>query len=137
MQKVESDLVQMLVNQLDLVSPEQAAGGLGLMFRQIKHKLDAQDFATLNTVIPESDELAASAPPFENGNSTAGLLGGLAPALGGGQLASLGPLASLAGCFAKLGLSAERVPRFAQLLLDYVQQQGGEQIRELVEKGLS
>ena len=137
MQMVQTELVQTLTTRLVGVSVEQAADGAGLIFRLLKQKLDDQDFATLDTVIPESDELAAAAPRFEQGNLLPGMLGGINPAVGGSQLAELGNLASLAGCFTKLGLGPEMVQQFVQEILAYVQQQGGDQIKQLVEKALS
>lgn len=136
MQMVQSELVRELAARIDGLGLEQANAGAGLIFRLLKHKLDDQDFATLDTVIPESDELAANAPRYEEGNLLTSTLGGINPALGGGQLAQLGNLTALVDGFAKLGLGPDMVPRFVAQILDYVQAEGGDQIRQLVEKVL-
>lgn len=134
MQLLETGLVKMLCSELPEVSAEQVAGGASLIFRQLSHQLDAQDFATLDTVIPESDELAAHAP--EDVRVLSGSLSGINQAIGGDKLAQLGNLASLVNSFQHIGLRPDMVPRFVQLILGYVQQQGGDQVHQIVEKAL-
>ncbi len=131
---VETELVKYLQSELPTLNVEQIANGAGLVFRQLKHQLDDQDFATLDTVIPESDELALHAP--EDVRVLSGGLNAINPALGGEQLAHLGQLSSLVGSFQRIGLEPTLVPQFVQFVLNYVQKQGGNQLFQIVEKAL-
>lgn len=128
-------LVKFLSEQLSGLNQEQAAGSAGLIFKLVKDQLGSQDFATLSTVVPESEDLIAQAPET-GGGGLMGTLGSLAGALGGESLGQLGKLATLASGMQKLGLSPEMLAQVMPLILQFVQEHGGDGIRELVEKAL-
>ena len=75
------------------------------------------------------------------GGGMMGALGGAAAALGAGglgdKLGGLGNLASLASGFSQLGLSSDMIGKFAPVVLSFVQSQGGDSLKGLLEKVLS
>jgi len=93
------ELVQQLVSSTG-VSEQQAEGGAGLIMGLLKDQLASGDFSQLADAVPEANGLIDSAP---SGGGMGGLLGGVAGALGGGEL---GNLAKLAGGFSDLGLDS-------------------------------
>ena len=123
------ELMQMLTSQLS-VSEEQASGGAGLLFKLAQDKLSSGEFSQIAGAIPEINELISSAP--ESGG-LAGAIGGLASSFGGGA-GQLGDLASLAGGFSKLNLDADMVGKFIPIVLSFVQSQGGDTLKGLLEK---
>ncbi len=128
-------LVDFLTKQVSGVDQDQAAGSAGLIFKLVKEQLGSQDFATLSTVVPESEDLISKAPE-SGGGGLMGTLGSLAGAMGGESLGNLGKLASLAGGMQKLGLKPEMLSQILPLVLQFVQQQGGDSMKALVEKAL-
>jgi len=67
-----------------------------------------------------------------------GALGSAASAFGGlgGKMEGLGNLAQLAGGFSQLGLSADMVGKFLPIVLSFVQSQGGDSLKGLLENVL-
>ena len=125
------ELLQILTSQLS-VSEEQASGGAGLLFKLAQDKLSSGEFSQIAGAIPGINELISSAP--ESGG-IAGAIGGLASSLGGGA-GQLGDLASLASGFSKLNLDADMVGKFIPIVLSFVQSQGGDTLKGLLEKVL-
>lgn len=125
------ELVQQLVSQLG-VSDSQAEGGAGLLMGLLQDKLSAGDFQQIAAAVPGVSDLIAKAPS-EGGSGLGGLLGGVASAFGADDL---GDLAKLAGGFSDLGLDADMVGKFAPIIIDFLQQQGGDGIGDLVAKVL-
>lgn len=121
----------MLTSQLN-ISEEQASGGAGLLFKLAQERLDTGDFSQITSAIPAITDLISSAP--ESGG-LAGALGGLASSLGG-NAGQLGDLASLASSFSKLDLDAGLIGKFIPIVLSFVQSQGGETLKVLLEKAL-
>lgn len=64
-----------------------------------------------------------------------GTLGQMASGMGG-SMGQLGTLASLAGGFSKLGLDADMIGKFLPIILSFVQQKGGKDVGDLLEKAL-
>jgi len=126
------DLLQMITSQLN-VTEEQASGGAGLLFKLAQDKLDSGEFSQIANAIPGIDNLISSAP--ESGG-IASAIGGLTSAFGGGT-GKLADLASLAGSFSKLNLDANMIGKFIPIVLSFVQSQGGDGIKGLLEKVLS
>lgn len=119
-------LVSALSSKLG-ITPEQASGGAGLLLGLAQGKLSAEQNSELTAAIPELDQLLASAPQLQN-NQTSSLLGAASSLLGGGNdngLGQLGQLAQLVPGFESLGLSPEMVQQFVPVVLDVVNQQGG------------
>ncbi len=131
------ELVQMLTNNLG-VNEEQAKGGAGMLFNIAKEKLGGGEFQQIANAVPGIENLMSAAPTAasEGGGGVMGMLGGLASNLGG-SAGNLGSLAALAGGFSKLGLDTEMVGKFVPQVLQYVQNQGGDGVRSLLEKVIS
>ena len=138
------ELIQQLVSSLG-VNEDQAKGGAGLLFNLAKEKLGAGDFQQLADKIPGVSDLLGAAPTpsaaASAGGGMMGALGGVAASLGGGglgdKLGGLGDLAGLASGFSQLGLSSDMVGKFVPVVLSFVQNQGGDGVKGLLEKVLN
>jgi len=138
------ELIQQLVSSLG-VNEDQAKGGAGLLFNLAKDKLGAGDFQQLTDKIPGMSDLLGSAPTpsaaASAGGGMMGALGSVAASLGAGglgdKLGGLGNLATLASGFSQLGLSSDMLGKFVPVVLSFVQNQGGDGIKGLLEKVLS
>ena len=126
------ELIGLLTQGLG-VNQNQAKGGAGLIFQLAKQQLGDSDFVQVANVVPGLDELLGAAPQEETGVMSA--IGGLAGALGGGAgtLGKLAGLASLAGGFDQLGLKPDMISQFLPIILSFVQNQGGDSIKDLLE----
>ncbi len=125
------ELIGLLTQGLD-VNEDQAKGGAGLIFQLAKQQLGDSDFAQIANTVPGLDDLLGAAP--QEGSGIMGAIGGLAGAFGGGgTLDKLAGLASLAGGFDQLGLKPEMIGQFVPIILSFVQNQGGDSIKELLE----
>ena len=138
------ELIQQLVSSLG-VNEDQAKGGAGLLFNLAKDKLGSGDFQQLTDAIPGIQNLMGAAPtseaaPASGGGGLMGALGGVASSLGGslgGKMEGLGDLANLAGGFSKLGLSSDMVGKFVPVVVSFVQNQGGDAMKGMLEKVLN
>jgi hypothetical protein len=126
------ELVDLIKQQLG-VTDAQAKGGLGLIFKTVQEKLSAGDFGQLAQAIPAIKELISAAPK-QGGGGLAGALGGLAKSLG---FDDLGKLAGLADGFKQLGLDPKLVLEYVPRILEWVQKNGGPQLKVLLEKVLN
>ena len=131
------ELIQQLVSNLG-INEDQAKGGAGLLFNLAKDKLGGGDFQQLTNAIPAINNLLKAAPESGAGGGLMGALGGAASAFGGlgGKMEGLGNLAQLAGGFSQLGLSADMVGKFVPIVLSFVQNQGGDSLKGILEKVL-
>ena len=138
------ELIQQLVNSLG-VNEDQAKGGAGLLFNLAKEKLGAGEFQQIADKIPGISNLLGAAPEPSTaasaGGGLMGALGGVAASLGAGGLGDkmegLGNLANLASGFSQLGLSSDMVAKFVPVVLSFVQNQGGDGVKGLLEKALN
>jgi hypothetical protein len=138
------ELIQQLVSSLG-VNEDQAKGGAGLLFNLAKEKLGAGEFQQLADKIPGVSDLLGAAPApsaaASAGGGMMGALGGVASSLGAGglgdKLGGLGNLANLASGFSQLGLSSDMVGKFVPVVLSFVQNQGGDSMKGLLEKVMS
>jgi hypothetical protein len=138
------ELIQQLVSSLG-VNEDQAKGGAGLLFNLAKEKLGAGEFQQLADKIPGVSDLLGVAPApsaaASAGGGMMGALGGIASSLGAGglgdKLGGLGNLANLASGFSQLGLSTDMVGKFVPIVLSFVQSQGGDSMKGLLEKVMS
>jgi hypothetical protein len=114
------ELIGQLSKQLS-ITPAQATGGAGTLFKLAKNQLSAVDFSKISAVVPGMSGLLKAAP--HTSTSTGGLpgLSSLSSALPGGA----GGLASAASSFQKLGLSPGMVGKFVPVLTQFVQTKGG------------
>ena len=127
------ELIQLLTENLG-VEQSQAIGGAGLIFQLAKEKLGDDDFSQVAQSVPQINDMLQQAP--ESGGLL-GALGGLASAMGGDTADSVGDIMSLAGGFSKLGLDSGMIVKFIPLILSFVQNQGGDEVKNILEKVLS
>jgi len=128
---LDLELAGILGKQLG-VSQDQATGGAGAVFQLAKQKLSSQDFSSIAKVVPGMDTYLGAAPKPKK---SSGALGGLTSLAGGGS-SKLSTLTSLAGSFKQLGMSGDMVGKFTPLILDYVQNKGGEKAMQLLQGAL-
>ena len=121
------ELIQQLTSNLD-VDENQAKGGAGLIFQLAQQQLGDSEFAQVASVVPGMSDLMGAAPAA--GGGLAGAIGGLAGAFGGGG--KVASLAALAGGFGQLGLKPTMVSQFVPIILSFVQNQGGDGVKELL-----
>ena len=121
------ELIQNLTSNLD-VDENQAKGGAGLIFQLAKEQLGDGEFSQVASVVPGIGDLIGAAP--HPGGGLAGAIGGLAGAMGGGG--KVATLAALAGGFGQLGLNPTMVSQFVPIILSFVQNQGGDGVKDLL-----
>jgi hypothetical protein len=120
------ELVQQLMAGAG-VSEDQAEGGAGIIMRLLKDQLSSADFAQLGAEVPGTHELIDKAP--EPGSGLGGMLGSVASALGGSQL---GNLAAMADGFSQLGMDSGMIGKFVPIVVQFIQQQGGDRLAAMV-----
>lgn len=126
------ELIQLLTQNLG-VQESQAMGGAGLIFKLAKEKLRADNFATIAQYVPGIGDMLQEAP---QPGGMLGALGGLTSTMGG-EAAGIGNLVSLAGGFSQLGLDSGMVSKFVPIILSYLQNQGGDEAKNLLKQVLS
>ncbi|WP_084144356.1 DUF2780 domain-containing protein [Ferrimonas kyonanensis] len=126
------DLIGMLTSQLG-VSEQQASGGLGALLATAEPNMSAEGMNSLSGIIPNMDGLLASGAQLLGGDGassgTSSLLGGL---MGGNATSLLG----LNDAFSSLGLDSAMVAQFSQVLLDYVNSEGGQALMQQLKTAL-
>lgn len=123
------NLIDWLANELS-VSREQAEGGAGLLLCYAKSELGRADFERVADSIPAISDIIGKAPRVELRRRN-GLLVFLSLLCGG-----LGGLAALREAFASLGLEKAMIPRFVDSLVTYFEQQGGPEVRVILQNVL-
>ncbi len=133
------ELIQQLVSQLG-VDESQAKGGAGMLFQLAKDKLGDGEFSQIASAVPGLEDMLQAAPSLAGGNGGGGGGGLLSKVMsmfgsggGGGAAGNLAGLASLAGGFSQLGLSGDMVGKFVPIIMSFVQEQGGDQAKGLLE----
>ena len=121
------ELIQQLTSNLD-VDENQAKGGAGLIFQLAQQQLGDGEFSQVASAVPGISDLIGAAPA--GGGGLAGAIGGLAGAFGGGG--KVASLAALAGGFGQLGLNPTMVSQFVPIILSFVQNQGGDGVKDLL-----
>jgi len=106
-------LTALLTNQLG-VTANQATGGAGSILSLAKEKLPSMDFAALVRLIPGADGFMRSAQ--EQGAVTG----------------PVGDQAGLTSAFSRLGMGPEMVPKFSQVLSDFLGKAGGQPAQNLL-----
>lgn len=89
--------------------------------------------AKVANYVPGIENLLSEAP---QAGGMLGALGGLASAMGG-EATGIGNIMSLAGGFSKLGLDSGMIAQFIPIILSFVQNQGGDEIKNLLENVLN
>ena len=121
------ELIQQLTQGLN-VNEEQAQGGAGLIFKMAQEKLGDGEFAQVASAVPGVSNLIGAAP--QGGGGIAGAIGGLTGAMGaGGNMANM---AALAGGFSQLGLNPGMATKFVPIILSFVQNQGGDGVKNIL-----
>ncbi len=126
------ELIEQLISNLG-VGEDQAKGGAGLLFQMAQSKLGGSEFSQIASVVPGMNDLLQAAPSVGGGGG--GLLSKALSMFGKGG-GSLGSLASLAGGFSQLGMDGSMATQFIPVVLSFVQQQGGDQMKGLLERVL-
>ena len=121
------ELVQQLVQGLN-IKEEQAKGGAGLIFKMAQEKLEDGEFAKVASAVPGVTSLIGAAP--QGGAGLAGAIGGLAGAMGGGG--RVANIAALAGGFGQLGLNPGMATQFVPIILSFVQNKGGDGVKNIL-----
>ncbi|PIE41319.1 MAG: hypothetical protein CSA49_04040 [Gammaproteobacteria bacterium] len=130
------ELIETLISQLG-IDEDQAKGGAGLLFKLAKDKLASGEFSQIVDKVPGVEDMMNAAPDAEGG--AGGLMGSIGGMLGslGGNAGALGNLASLAGGFDKLGLDNSMVSKFIPIVIQFVQEKGGDDLMALLQKVIS
>ena len=123
-----SKLIGQLVDLLG-VTGQQAEGGAGAIFKAAKDNMTTGDYSQLLGAIPGIDSLVDSAP--EGGG-----LAGKATSMLGSSSGSAKGTAALTDSFSSLGLSPDMVGKYTDIILDYVQAEGGQQAMTLLKNAL-
>ena len=126
----QGGLVQLLASQLG-ISPNQAAGGAGSIFRTARENMTPQAFETVSQSVPGMDNLLAAAPALP----AIGLPGGVSSMLGGGS--QLGSTAALASAFQQLDLSPNMIGQFIPIITHSLESTGGSAASSLLRSALN
>ena len=106
-------LTQLVTSQLGVTS-NQAMGGVGSILSLAKERLSAMSFSTLTSLIPGADTFMQTARTL------------------GAVTGPIGDRAGLTAAFSRLGMGSDMVPKFTQLLSDFVGKAGGQPASNLV-----
>lgn len=121
------ELIQQLTQGLG-IKEEQAQGGAGLIFKMAQEKLGDGEFAQVANAVPGISNLIGAAPT--GGGGLAGAIGGLTGAMGAtGNIANI---AALAGGFGQLGLNPGMASKFVPIILSFVQNKGGDGVKDIL-----
>ena len=123
-----ASLAQTLVSQLN-VTETQASGGAGAILSYAKSALPTNEYAKVESAVPEAAELVKQAPAVDSATSAAGSALGKA----GGTAAGV---ASLGSSFEKLGLTTDMVGKFVPVVVGYVDKKGGSEVGGILKKVL-
>jgi Protein of unknown function VcgC/VcgE (DUF2780) len=138
-------LTDLLVSKVG-VSPVQAEGGAGSIFKLAKSQLTAENFGKLKSAVPAMNKYLAAAPvvpPVAEATTTAPASGtsqlasAAAKVLGNsGQLAGmsskLATIQQLAPAFEALGMKSKLAGKFLPVVVDYVKSSGGPSVAKLL-----
>ena len=106
-------LTGLLTSQLGVTS-NQAMGGVGSMLSLAKERLSSMDFMSLTKLIPGAETYMNTAKNL------------------GAVTGPIGDRAGLTSAFSRLGMGPDMVPKFTQVLSDFVGKAGGQPARNLV-----
>lgn len=125
------ELVTSLVKQLG-VTPTQAQGGAGAIFKAAQDRLGSSEFDKLLGGVPGVKDLLGHAPSAGGG----GLLGGLASMagkMGGGEMAQA---AQLLASVSSLGINKDTLMKFIPVVMQFLESKGGAQLVQQVRAAL-
>ena len=110
-------LTGLLTTQLGVTS-NQAMGGVGSILSLAKERLPSMDFQTLTELIPGADSYMKTAKDL------------------GAVTGPIGDRAGLTSAFSRLGMGSDMVPKFTQILSDFVGKAGGQPASNLVRQAV-
>jgi len=119
------EMIERLSEQLG-ISRRQAEGGAGLLLEFAQQRLSPGDFIRVADTIPAISDVIGKAPR-SNRRLPRPLLENLSRWFGG-----LGGLAGLAGAFEKVGCDQALIVAMVDALVDFFQEQGGEEVAALL-----
>jgi hypothetical protein len=125
------ELVGALTKQLG-ITPTQATGGAGTLFKLAKSRLNAADFSKVSAAVPGMSGFLKAAPSV---NTSTGGIPGIS-SLSGALPGAAGGLANAAQSFQKLGLSSGMIGKFVPVLTQFVQSKGGANVASLLSGAL-
>jgi len=129
---VQPGLTNVLMQQLG-VTQAQAQGGAGALFQVAKQRMAADAFSQLSQAVPGMDGMLAAVP--KQSSTVQNLAGGLSTMMGGNE--TVNTAASLISAFKQLDLSQGMVSQFTPIVINYVKQQGGAQLANLLQLALA
>ncbi|WP_036300425.1 DUF2780 domain-containing protein [Methylomarinum vadi] len=128
----QQSLTGILMNRLG-VSQAQAEGGAGALFQVAKQRMTDSAFGQVRQAVPGMDALLAAAP--QQPSSVDSLAGGLATVVG--KDSAVGSAASLISAFQQLDLSQGMISQFTPIVVDYIKQQSGPELANLLQIALT
>jgi uncharacterized protein VcgC/VcgE DUF2780 len=113
-------------------SGAQASGGAGSLFSLVKENLDAEDFSSLQEMVPQlnMDKILAAAPEVSGQNNS------MTSMLGGDSGDALANAQKVYEQFKSLGLTKEQLGQYIDVTQGYLQSEGGQAAVDLFKKGL-
>lgn len=120
----DDELIGKLTKELQ-ISDEQAKGGAGALFNYAKENLSSEEFAQVSEAVPDMSGYLNAIPSLGGGKSK-GIMGQATQALVG--------MPAVTAAFDKLGLSQDMVGMFTPILVNYVDEKGGEAVGGLLKK---
>lgn len=127
-----TELIGQIVSNLG-INEDQAKGALGSILNLAKEKLADGDFSKITEVISGASSLMSDAPKAEGLGS---MFGSITSALGV-NTGNLGNLAALAGQFKSLNLDADMIAKFAPIVMSFLQEKGGDTLKDIAKKFLA
>ena len=129
----QTGLIDTLIKQLGVTSA-QAEGGSGALFQMAKNNMSDSDFSQISQAVPGMDGILAAAPKSDPDSATGKLLSGIAAASGNSTLTDA---TALVNAFQQLDLSENMVGQFTPVIIDYVKQNGGEHLANILQVALT
>ncbi|WP_158970271.1 DUF2780 domain-containing protein [Paraglaciecola sp. L3A3] len=131
-----SDMVGSVSESLG-ITESQATGSLGSIFEYAKNNITKEQVASMGEYLPGLDSLLSAAPEVSTGSEEkkSGLGGLLSKASEYSD--SLSAVAGLQKQFESLGLDADMITKVIQSAYSYLNTDQGQQVKALLEKGLS
>ncbi len=131
------DLLPAITQNLG-VTEQQASGGLGSLFQLAQSTLGEGDFTTLSDAVPNMQDLLGAAPDVagEATEGSSGLVGNLMNTAS--QYSDTVKTANtVMQQFDALGLDPAMIPKYVQVINNFLQSSGGQQTVDLFAKGVS
>lgn len=123
----DDELVNKLSKELN-ITKDQAKGGAGALFNYAKEDLTPDEFDQVAKAVPDMKGYLDAVPGMGSSKKT-GLMGQATKALVG--------MPAVTNSFDKLGLSPDMVGMFTPILVNYVDEKGGEAVGGLLQKVFS